>query len=275
MLKNEYNNCENPYAFKEILGNEFFSKEEHNGSFLAFRKGYEFLQNPEKWNCLKNDLLVIPQTKLFALDGNLFIESEFASGLGRPKFLESLSRKKFQNVRFEEVIGFRQKPYSESLIYHEYSEKITLDKIKATSPKGIRNSIEVLVAKAFRELHENEILYGEWVPTNVAYDGESKIILSPHNAIRRYKQSGADEKIRWEKEKDLAVIALTHDYIADVKQFIKTYNLQVSKNNQIKTKEFMEGLSCGYNLQGGGFYITEYWEKAARQKIQNNSKVGK
>jgi len=41
------------------------------------------------------------------------------------------------------------------------SEKLSPDKIKASSPEGIRNSIEVLAAKALQELDENKISYGE------------------------------------------------------------------------------------------------------------------
>lgn len=221
-----------------LLRRIFFKKETDEGIFY-YRKGYECLCDPNS-KVIREDCLAIPDATLKATDGLLFIERIICPCYVLEDNWEDLvkmyelSEINFDNVRFERVIGIKTTD-SDPLLYHTYSgtslENLLLEapvnapnpeplyvKNKPT-PKHIASKIAEILAKGLSELHKNNILYHDPLPSfsYLRYDFGDKLIYSPHNCM--LFKNPSDEEIG----KELALVLYTHDYIRDKRKFLKTY----------------------------------------------------
>lgn len=249
-------------------------KEFYRHGLLYYKKGYEFLLNPGGWKVLKIDIS-LPKAILFAVDKHLFIERHYSEGrvfgsygendsFFKPgnhfKDLSKLSKRDFENAKFEEVIGlFIDKESDEHSLYHTYSGGITLEKITEKTSRGIRRELEKLLAKGMYELNEKGIFYSECVPTNFKYNGD-KIICNPHNCM----DVGKCES----DVSDISVILYTHDWIRK-QSFIKEYlgrdyyETEKRKGLIRNLKREMQFLEEGETSQ-----IAPLWRKRRKVKIQ-------
>lgn len=200
-------------------------KEQMTDGFLFFKRGYDFLQASDYWTVIKADVSISPSAMLYSYNGNFFVERGYMSGnivdddgiLFRK--LHGISQTLFQKIVFENIIGlFLDKNNDfEYLLYHTYSDGMTLDKITRKTPKPVKKYIRNLIVNAFKELNDNGINYTECQPTNFRYSFKDKIILNPHNCI-----SFRDEVN--DNVSDLACLLYTNDWMrADVEKTCEDY----------------------------------------------------
>lgn len=125
----------------------------------------------------------------------------------------------FRNCRFEPVIGYlmNDDPSEYDLMIHPYSKGIELLSLSPRAPPKLLEKMSDVTANALAELHSNNIIYSETVPTNMRYDFSSKLILNPHNHIL------FDPKDKSEKIKDLALFIKTNSWLPDKNKFLLEY----------------------------------------------------
>jgi len=156
------------------------------------------------------------------LDIDFLIERDIA------RRLFDLGKKKFNNCIFEKVIGIKfERKYSANL-YHTYIPGIDFLGLTAKTPEPLKDELENVVAKGMREIHDKGIEFSDPMPGNLKYNFDKKLILSPHNCmildeVRNSYPPGTFESDKVNRERDLAIIIYTHDWITNPKRFIKKY----------------------------------------------------
>ena len=146
---------------------------------------------------------------------------------------ERLHRRRFKNIKFEKMFALELTHPLESRMFHTFSGGIDLFGINDKFPDNLKEEIQLVLAKAFRELHKNGIEYNDPLPNNMRYNFDEKLILFPHNCMdfgRKdavYNKKGLKWVGHWKNDvrikRDLAIIAYTNPWIKNYDEFISQY----------------------------------------------------
>jgi|GEM_PF-3396518 len=246
--------------YQKIVGEDFIGEKINRGKekIIFVKKGCEFLKDYAV--LYRKDNFGGLETELHAYNGNEgdilitnkaipYIKREIMGCAAKERDLyrklSQLHKRRFENVKFEKIIGIEipKESYDDiHYLYHTYSGGIELFGLSLKAPKRFRDEIENAIAKGMRELHKNTIAYGDPFPTNLRYNFDGKIICNPHNCIEIGKQVEyiPDAKIDYGSDnndeikhrtfltspdynRDLAIIAYTHDWIEDLEGFLRKY----------------------------------------------------
>lgn len=190
---------------------------------LFYKEECEFLAEPQTWTFIYMDQSVTRKRNLYATRGHLFFQQPCDPDAVADGFFQLLCKvpeMKLKRSKFEEVLGIKIDKYGqEDLIYYASTEGIGLDKITSRTPRSVNRSIERILARAIREMHEKKIVYWEPVPTNFKYAFGDKIIGDPHSSLLLLEKELSSDYIT----RDLAIIFYTHKYIRNLESFLYTY----------------------------------------------------
>lgn len=190
---------------------------------VAYKPHFSFLnQGLKDYSHLRTDLTGSSTAELYIHSGEYFQTREISPDYilhGNVLAVNKLPEQNFQTCSFEPIMGYligSDKVDYDKMI-HGYSGGIELLSISARAPPELRAKLSTLTARTLAELHNNNILYGDPVPTNMRYDFADRILLHPHPYI------GCNSNSDYERTVELALFLKTNRWVPDHTQFLKEY----------------------------------------------------